>query len=297
MTRKTFRDLAFYEGSLGGPIAIPHRGGDAANEILPDGTVADRQNTMKAFKSAVSVLVAHELPQYAETDLTTTRDGVLLAFHGSGTPRQRFITTPNIPARFEIARMDASEVSTKIRAGGEPVPRMEEVMEELPGLHVFVDPKTDKAAIALASMLKRNKQYGDRVCVGSFSERRNKLFADLMGDAKPAMSIALGDSRVLLGLLRQGDRAVIAKYCAESYATSGNAIWHFGRMKHGGYVETLQNAGWPVYGHKWLPSSIDTATVNSMLDRMHFDGVMANQTEVIAAAVAARRKSLKATSN
>jgi glycerophosphoryl diester phosphodiesterase len=290
---KTHEDLAFYEGAHAGPIAIPHRGGDGANEISADGNIVDKQNTMAAFRSAARALVEHGLPQYAETDLTTTNDDALLALHGSGTPRQRLVTTLEIPTRSEISRMSAAQVAASVRIGGEKIPRLEEVLEELPEMHIFVDPKTDAAAIALAGMLKVNKRYSDRICVGSFSKQRNQGFADLMGDAKPAMSIALGDSGTLLRLLRQGDRDVIARYCAASYATSGNALWLFGRMKNGRYVEDLQAAGWPVFGHKWLPSTIDESTARKMLEEWHFSGIMANQTELIAGVVATRRAKAK----
>lgn len=167
--------LPFYEPLGARPVAIAHRGGNAANVIDPrtGKTIADKQNTLAAFESAAKL----GFP-YIETDVATTVDGELVTFHGSGTPRQKYWTTPEIPKPRVIDGMTFAQ-TREILIGGEQIPILAEALASFPEMRFFVDPKTSRSVEALARVLAETNAY-DRVCVGAFSEKRNREFAEKM---------------------------------------------------------------------------------------------------------------------
>lgn len=271
--------IAFYEpmADLRG-VAIPHRGGDGANS---EGI--DKQNTVAAFCSAAQTLSRYGLPPYAEIDLSVTEDGEIVVIHGSGTPRQRFATTPEIPTRREISHMTLSEVQKFVRVGNEPVPTFNQALEAVPGMKFFVDPKNDSTAKVLIKYLLNNPAALERVCVGSFSERRNQMFAEVMGDKRPAMTLALGGAATLLRLLSRGDTEVVSNFIGQSYASSATALQYFRHMRGGEYLDQIREQ-LPVFGHVWLPSKLTRE--HALRLTSCYDGIMANQTEIIAEVVA-----------
>ncbi len=140
-----------------GPIAFAHRGGagDAP------------ENTMLSFERAVGLGY-----RYLETDVRTTSDGVLLAFHDDILDRVTDMTGL-------LHERPWSEVS-KARIDGEPIPRLEEVLAAWPDVRVNVDAKEDGAVAPLVSVIDRADAH-DRVCVAAFSDRRLVAFRRLTG--------------------------------------------------------------------------------------------------------------------
>ena len=133
----------------GGILAFAHRGdGDAAPE-----------NTAAAFQSAVDMGF-----KYLETDVHCTRDGVLLAFHDDRLDRLT-------DARGHIAQLDYHQVNPARVKGLEPIPLMEELLGDFPNTRFNIDPKSDAAVAPLIDVIKRTGA-ADRVCIGSFSDRR-----------------------------------------------------------------------------------------------------------------------------
>lgn len=130
-------------------IAFAHRGGAA------DGI----ENTTAAFRRA-----AHAGYRYFETDVHTTSDGRLVAFHDATLDR---VTD----ARGRIAELPWSEVRRARVAGREPLPLFEELLETFPGARWNVDIKAASALVPLVELIRRTDAW-DRVCVGSFSEAR-----------------------------------------------------------------------------------------------------------------------------
>lgn len=131
------------------PLAFAHRGDQ---EAAPE-------NTMAAFASAVG----HGFG-LIETDLRASADGALLIFHD---PRlDRMVGQSGVIetlTRAEIAKL-------KIR-GAHHVPLLAEALEAFPNTRFNLDCKSDAAAALLASVLARADAW-DRVCVGSFDDRR-----------------------------------------------------------------------------------------------------------------------------
>jgi glycerophosphoryl diester phosphodiesterase len=146
------------------PIAIAHRGGaDEAPE-----------NTLAAFAHATSLGYT-----YVETDVHVTSDGVVVAFHDDRldrvTDKSGLISELTID---EVEAADAGYWYTReqgatfpFRGRGERVPRLEHVLATLHDARINIDPKNDAVVVPLLTVLRAQDAY-DRVCIGSFSDRR-----------------------------------------------------------------------------------------------------------------------------
>ncbi|WP_433193651.1 glycerophosphodiester phosphodiesterase [Nocardia sp. CA-107356] len=131
------------------PIAFSHRG---------DATHAP-ENTMLAFEAAVDLGY-----RYVETDVHATRDGLLVAFHNRS-------LDDVTDARGMIERLPWEYVARARVAGREPIPLLEDLLGTWPELRVNIDPKSDAAVEPLIDAIRRCGAI-DRVCIGSFRERR-----------------------------------------------------------------------------------------------------------------------------
>ena len=135
--------------SRGVPLGLSHRG------FSPDGL----ENTMAAFEAAVDLGFG-----YLETDVRTTSDGVLMAFHDETLDR---VTDASGP----ISARSLRELR-EVRVGGtEPIPTLEEVLVRWPDVRLNVDIKDTAGAAALAALIEKHQAH-DRVLVTSFSDRR-----------------------------------------------------------------------------------------------------------------------------
>ena len=114
---------------------------------------------MPAFQRAVDLGFT-----YLETDVHVTADGVVVAFHDPD-----LLRTTGRAGR--IRDLPWSEVSTARVAGREPIPRLEDLLGTFPNARVNVDCKADSAVAGLVSAIRRTKSL-DRICIGSFSDRR-----------------------------------------------------------------------------------------------------------------------------
>lgn len=132
-----------------GPVAFAHRGG---LDVAPE-------NTMAAFADAVSLGF-----RYVETDVHVTSDGVLVAFHDDG-----LLRTCGIDARIEDVPWDRLRDARV--DGREPIPLLDDLLGAWPGLRVNIDCKSAEAESALSAALRRHNCL-ERVCIGSFSDRR-----------------------------------------------------------------------------------------------------------------------------
>jgi glycerophosphoryl diester phosphodiesterase len=154
-----------------GPIAFAHRGGAGLHP----------ENTLAAFAAAVELGY-----RYVETDVHVTSDGVVVAFHDDRLER---VTD----GRGRIAELAWSDVAGARVAGTEPIPRLEELLATWPDLRINIDPKHDAAVVPLASMLQARRAL-DRVCIGSFSERRLAAVREALG---PRCCTSLGPRGVV----------------------------------------------------------------------------------------------------
>ena len=131
---------------------------------------------MPAFEAAVGLGY-----RYVETDVHVTADGVLVAFHDEHLDR----VTDRSGA---INELTWSEVSAARVDGREPIPLFEDILTTWPDLRVNIDPKHDRSVAPLIDVIKRTGSI-NRVCVGSFSDRR---LARLRAELGPQLCTALG---------------------------------------------------------------------------------------------------------
>ena len=151
------------DGRAGGAVlAMAHRGGAGHPEI--PGT----ENTLHAFRHAVALGY-----RYLETDVHCTSDGVLVAFHDDALDRVTDRTG-------RLADLTAEEVSLARIREEHPVPTMAALLEELPDVRFNIDLKSASAVQPLADLLRRTGS-GDRVCIGSFAQRRLDAFRRATG--------------------------------------------------------------------------------------------------------------------
>ncbi|MEI6298977.1 MAG: glycerophosphodiester phosphodiesterase [Actinomycetota bacterium] len=131
------------------PIAFAHRGG----------TSAAPENTLRAFDDAVTLGY-----RYVETDVHSTRDGKLVAFHDNDLQR-------TCGKSWQIEETDWSTLSTARIDGTDPIPLLEDLLTSWPDLRINIDCKSDAAMQPLIDTIRRSNCI-DRICVGSFSDKR-----------------------------------------------------------------------------------------------------------------------------
>jgi glycerophosphoryl diester phosphodiesterase len=162
-TGHAYLDAARVPGRV---IAFAHRGGAYHPEI------EGLENTIAAFRHAVELGY-----RYLETDVHTTRDGVLLAFHDAVLDR----VTDRVGA---VAELTFAEVREARVGGREQVPTLPELLDAFPGARFNIDLKSDAAVEALADLVAARGEW-DRLLVGSFSWPRLQRFRRLTGGRVP----------------------------------------------------------------------------------------------------------------
>jgi glycerophosphoryl diester phosphodiesterase len=229
-----------------GPIAFAHRGG--ALDVP--------ENTMPAFEHAVSLGY-----RYVETDVQVTADGVLVAFHDDDLSR-------TCGRQGLISRLPWSEVKTALVRGKSPIPLLDELLAAWPQLRINIDCKSDAAAPALISSLRRNAVL-DRVCVSSFNERRIRRLRAALGDQ---LCTALGPAEIAaLKYGRPLGAGRLRGLAAQVPVRHGRIVVTDRR-----FVERAHNLG--VQVHVWV---IDEAVeMDSLLD-IGVDGIMTDRPAIL----------------
>src|SRR5688500_7386120 len=115
--------------------ALAHRGGAT---YLPN---LHRENSLHAFRQAVQLGY-----RYLETDVHTTADGVLLAFHDAVLDR---VTA----RRGAIRTLPYAEVARARIHGIDPIPRLIDLLTEFPDARFNIDAKADAAVDRLADVI------------------------------------------------------------------------------------------------------------------------------------------------
>ena len=152
------------------PIGLAHRGGALHADNV------DLENTLAAFRTAVRLGY-----RYLETDVHATADGRLLAFHDTHLDR----VTDGTGA---IAQLPYAAVREARINGTEEIPLLAHLLEEFPDARINIDVK---AAGAIGPLVRTISEHNavDRVCVGSFSERRLRAVRRALG---PRLATAAG---------------------------------------------------------------------------------------------------------
>ncbi|WP_394619296.1 glycerophosphodiester phosphodiesterase [Lentzea sp. JNUCC 0626] len=151
------------------PRAFAHRGWHV-------GDLAGMENSLSSFRRAVQ-----EGYRYIETDVHATADGHVVVHHDDTLDR----TTD---AQGLVAALPWTEVSRARVGGREPVARLADVLEELPGTFFNIDVKSEQAVDPIITLLRRTNAL-HRVCLASFSDAR---LARLRKIAGPALLTSMG---------------------------------------------------------------------------------------------------------
>jgi glycerophosphoryl diester phosphodiesterase len=123
--------------------------------------------------------------RFLETDVHATLDGELVAFHDA--------TLDRVTDRSGVvARLPWREVRVARIGGVEPIPLLREVLEAWPHLRVNIDPKADGSADPLVDLVRRAGVI-DRICIGSFSDRRLRRIRAALG---PRLCTSMGPQEV-----------------------------------------------------------------------------------------------------
>lgn len=164
--------------------AMAHRGGSFLTANL------GIENTTRAFTNAVELGYS-----YLETDVQTSTDGILFAFHDDDLDR--------VTGYEGSLRELHSEEILELRVGGrEPIPTLEELFETFPEANFNIDLKQNPAVEPLARMISRHRAER-RVCVGSFSRPRIKRFRSLLPHV-PTVVSSLGVAALSVGRTSHG---------------------------------------------------------------------------------------------
>jgi glycerophosphoryl diester phosphodiesterase len=220
------------------PIAFAHRGGAAHAP----------ENSMTAFQHAVTLGY-----RYLETDARATADGQLVAFHDRTLDRVTDAAGPIGARRY-------ADLATVRVAGTEPIPLIEDVLDNWPDIRFNIDLK-DEAGIGLLPRVLRRTGAWDRVCVTSFSGARLRTFRGLV------------DRPVCMAL---SPACIVAMRCTLRLATLGRCAQVPARITSKGFVRRAHARGLAV--HAWTIN--DRAEMIRQLD-LGVDGIMTDQTETL----------------
>ncbi|RZB20196.1 glycerophosphodiester phosphodiesterase [Streptomyces sp. F001] len=231
-----------------GPIAFAHRGGAA------DGL----ENTVLQFRRAVEAGY-----RYIETDVHTTRDGRIVAFHDATLDR---VTD----GAGRIADLPWDDVRHARVAGREPVPLFEELLESFPDVRWNVDLKAESSLHPFLELIERTDAW-DRICVGSFSEARVVRAQRLAG---PRLATSYGTRGVLnLRLRSWGVPAVLRRSAvAAQVPESQSGIQVVDRR----FVRTAHAHGLQV--HVWTIN--EPEQMHRLLD-LGVDGIMTDHIDTL----------------
>lgn len=241
--------MTFLEGPQ--PRAFAHRGWHT-------GDLAGCENSLTAFRRAVD-----EGYRYLETDVHTTADGVLIAFHDAVLDR---VTD----ARGPVAALTFDEVRKARISGREPIPTMAEVLEACPDARFNIDPKSDAAVGPLLDLLHEARAV-DRVCIGSFSDRRLRA---IRGASGPALATSLGPREV--GRLVQAAATGLRSRAARAIAAQVPVRYGRVPVVTPRFVRAAHRAGLEV--HVWTID--DPATMDRLLD-LGVDGIMTDRPDLL----------------
>lgn len=165
-------------------VAMAHRGGSFMTANL------GIENTVRSFQNAVDLGF-----RYLETDVHTTKDGMLVAFHDDTLNRVTDV-------EGTIRSLSFEELS-ELRVGDrEPIPTMDELFEIFPTINFNIDLKSVTAVDALAESIKRHNAQR-RVCVGSFARTRIRRFRSLLPEVPTAVSTT-GVAALTMGVISPG---------------------------------------------------------------------------------------------
>jgi glycerophosphoryl diester phosphodiesterase len=249
--------FAYLDAGLDQPgavLAFAHRGGAFHPEL------EGLENTLTAFQHAVDLGY-----RYLETDVHATRDGVLLAFHDAVLDRVTGSTGTIAEMRYD----ELEEVAVSER---EQIPTLASLLERFPRTCFNIDIKSEPAVRPLAELIQRTASH-DRVCVGSFNDRRMRQFRSRMD--RPVATVCGPPAVVAARFVPGGGRTMgLGRTSGDVYQVP----FRRGRLRvvTEPFVARAHALGRPV--HVWTVD--DPAEMHELLD-LGVDGLISDRTDVL----------------
>ncbi len=234
-----------------GPIAFAHRGGSAEAP----------ENTWTSFSHAVDLGY-----RYLETDVQATADGVVAVIHDPTLDRVSDQTG-------RVSAWPWAKVSKAVLAGGESIPRLDDLLAAWPDRRWNIDPKDDRVVGPLVETIRRAGAV-ERVCVTSFSDRRLARVRAALG---PQLCTGMGPRLITALRLtsvgapvrwRGGLPSVWRKFGATQVPTRWGRI----SLLDARFVDTAHRLGLAV--HVW---TVDTESGMDRLLDLGVDGLMTDR--------------------
>ncbi len=235
-------------------LAFAHRGGSFHPEL------EGLENSLVAFQHAFDLGY-----RYLETDVHVTQDGILMAFHDSVLDRVTERCGP-------IGELDRIQVAEALIGGREQIPTMSSLFERFPEARFNIDIKSDAAVVPLADLVASTNAY-DRVCVGSFSQRRMRAFRFAVG--KRVATAASPRDVVLFRFLparRLVDVLARSRACALQIPHRRGRL----RIATSSLIRRAHASG--IHVHVWTID--DPAEMHELLD-LGVDGLMTDRTDLL----------------
>jgi glycerophosphoryl diester phosphodiesterase len=232
------------------PIAFAHRGG----------ALEAPENTWAAFTHAVELGF-----RYMETDVHSSRDGIVVAIHDPDLKR----TSDRGGLVRDMQWRDLAGVRV---AGDEPIPRLDELLSSWPDIRWNIDAKHDSVVGPLVETIRRTGAI-DRVCITSFSEGRLRRLRQALG---PGVCMAMGPLHTTVmrlasisptSLSRAGVSR-LAGFAAAQVPVRRGRIPLVDRR----FIDTCHRAGLQV--HVW---TVDDAVTMDRLLELGVDGIMTDR--------------------
>ena len=240
-----------------GVLAFAHRGGD---RIAPE-------NTMAAFHDAVG-----RGYRYLETDVHASKDGVVYAFHDDDLKRM-------IGEDVAISTLTAAEIDGLRLHGKHHIPTMAELFETFPAARFNIDAKAWPVVEPLIALISKTQTH-ERICIGSFSDKRIKAVRRGVGDAGHDVCHSVGP----LGAVRFRLAAWGHLPIAYAAGTVQFPVSEYGvPMVTPASVAYAHKRGLQV--HAWTIN--DESTMHSLLD-MGVDGLMTDDCALLKKVLVAR---------
>jgi glycerophosphoryl diester phosphodiesterase len=249
-------------------IAFAHRGGGGEAP----------ENTLPAFEAAVAMGY-----RYLETDVQLTRDGALLAFHDSSLDRLTDRVGRISGLSFaEVREADAGYafspdggLTFPFRGTGVVVPTLEELLTRWDDVYLNIDAKTNDTVAPLVALVSRLDAF-NRVCIGSFSDRR---VARIRALARGQICSSMGQvaTATAYAVSRTGSMPRFHADCLQ-------VPQRWGRLRiDARFVRAAHRAGLPV--HVWTVD--DEAQMGLLLD-LGVDGIMTDRPRILKGVFEAR---------
>jgi glycerophosphoryl diester phosphodiesterase len=145
--------------------------------------------------------------RYLETDVHLSADGVLFAFHDHNLRARTGVDTT-------IADLEAAEIDALLVDGVAPIPRLDDIFLTWPNARLNIDAKSDATVMPLIASIRAHRAI-DRVCIGSFVDRRIKKCRQELGSELCTSMGKFEAARLWLASRGLADTTQIVAACAQ----------------------------------------------------------------------------------